>query len=243
MVDRVPQTSFIPKQGVSQPARAIPSKRVYVLGYVSLIVFMTTVLATLGTVLYKISVDKQLQQVINDFTKEENNFDHSIIAAAKTLDNRLAVANNLLNNHNAVSEAFAALEETVTDRVTYTSFSYSSGGGESAGEQEIKFEGKTDNFDAVVFQREEYATNPILSSAKLSNIGYGVNAPSGEGAAASLPSDTSITFTVTEKLTPSELAYTAAAVAESFGAEPVDTSFGTSTTETVASSSPLTPSE
>lgn len=168
MADNVPQSSFIPKQGVRTTTKKRSIKRVYILSYIAFSVFIITVLTTLAVVVYKIQVEQRKDEVITQFIEETARFDDSLIVDTVSLEQQLTAARGLLNRHIALTDMLSALEDTVTDRITYNQLTME----RQNDTLQFTFGGTTNIFDAVAFQDEVLAQNSVFNDVEIDSIAY-----------------------------------------------------------------------
>lgn len=166
------RTSFVPKKTLlsrgAGPSTSIPMNPILSLGVI--IFFMTTALAG-GIYLYKALLDKQILTAKAELVKAREAFEEKTILEWKRRDNRINVANELLNKHKVVSPIFSLLEETTLRTTRFLDFDFS-----SEGSLALKMKGEGLDYSSVALlsdsinERKEIL-NPLFSELTLSPKG------------------------------------------------------------------------
>ncbi len=150
--------SFIPQR----PSQVAPQKRgvrrVYVLTYISYILFFVSVFSSVGIFLYGRILDAQLSDTKARLIEEESRFSEGEIESIRVLNTQITLAGDLMNKHLSVNKIFSELERITSQALTLTSFSYKREGESSP---EVDIQGKTEVVGSLIFQRD------VLSSSEL----------------------------------------------------------------------------
>lgn len=160
--------SFIPKN-TTRVKKPRTSRRIYVFSYISYILFFGTLLTVAGTYLYSRHIENQMAAVQEQLASEQARFSQSDIEQVRALEKRLIVAERLLEETNAPSRIFDAMEATVVNPVRFVNFSYLR---EPDNNVVMTFAGLTDTFDAAIFQRELMEAVPGLDSLDVAEFSY-----------------------------------------------------------------------
>lgn len=168
------QTSFIPKQSVVE-ARQKASPGVGIFLIVSIIVFLTMVVASSGLYFYKTLTEKRIAGMEQDLNTAKDRFEPSKVVQLQTFNNRLRAASEVLSRHIAVSPIFKALGDVTMKTVRYTDFSYSMAGeGGSLVKVQMNGEGvgyRSIALQADLFSQSKYFIDPLFSNLTLTPKG------------------------------------------------------------------------
>lgn len=162
-------SSFIPKSGVRTVKRTGTARRIYILAYISYIVFFTTLFVVIGVYLYSASINSSLNATKNQLNLERQRFAVSEIETVRSLDKRLKVAATLLNESSAPSRIFSDIEKIVASNIYFTSMSY-----KVLPNKQFKVDlvGRANNFNQVINQRELLKNSEILEDATIASYDY-----------------------------------------------------------------------
>jgi hypothetical protein len=168
------RTSFVPKKtlvsrGVAQESGGIINP----FFSLALIVFFIATTLTGGAYLYKILLQKQIDTAKADLVKAKDAFQEKTIQEWKKRDNRLKVANELLNAHKIVSPVFSILETATLRTTRFLDFSFTSA---DSGDLNIAMKGEGLSYTSVAllsdsFNAQTRIKNPIFSGLALSPKG------------------------------------------------------------------------
>lgn len=206
-MDVTPSGSFIPKRN-SQPKPSVRSnKRIYLFSYLSYIVFFGTLLSVIGIYLLNQQAERKLEDSIVAVEQARTSFNQEQISAIVDFEERLNVAQELINTQLSVSELLGLLEGVVLRSVQLNTFSYTKN---DAGGPLMSVSAVADDFDSVLFQRMTLAEDEVFATAAVSGVAFGSVANElGDGsAAASVRTDSeAVTFTISKYFTAEEIGY------------------------------------
>jgi len=168
------QASFIPKTSNKTARKVRKTRRIYLIGYISYVFFFGTVLVVLGAYFYGIQVDKALEIKKQELLDKKTRFNESHISYLQEMDERLSLANSLLNGSAAPSRLFTELEKSVIDTVTFSTMNINAAERDSE-KLTASFTGRAATFDDAVYQRELIEGNPVLNKSKVSSFNYGAD--------------------------------------------------------------------
>ncbi|MEK7071420.1 MAG: hypothetical protein AAB943_00605 [Patescibacteria group bacterium] len=168
------QTSFIPKQSMMEEPAATP-RSFGILTVISVIIFLTMVVASGGLYFYKQITVKSISNMEKDLDLAKNRFEPSKIVQLQILDRRLRASTEILSKHIAISPIFKALQDITMKTVRYTGFSYDLNtdknfqvrvkmGGLAVGYRSIALQ-------ADLFSQNKYFIDPIFSNLSLDDKG------------------------------------------------------------------------
>lgn len=194
-------SSFIPKSGVTSVKKTGATRRIYLLAYVSYIIFFTTLFVVVGVYIYSISVNRSLVSVQNQLTAERQRFAVSDIEQVRQLDKRIKETERMLNETAAPSRILSDIETIVSSDIFFTSLSY-----ELLPNRQFELEltGRADDFNQVLSQRELLKNSNILRNAVISKYDYSV---SGENQSSQLSGSATLSFTFSDVRDSSLISY------------------------------------
>lgn len=150
--------SFIPKQPTTGKVKKRQVRKIYVLAYLSYVMFFGVLIASVGIFFYEISTRAQLEDEKENLVALKSTFSNSDFERVKSLEKQLQQADTLLNRHVSVVSIFEALESATLSSVLLSDFSLS----RETGDVTMVLAANTDDFNSVLFQREMYEKNSIL---------------------------------------------------------------------------------
>lgn len=178
-MDQEFQTSFIPKKPIQEKKPGKVSKRAPgALNVVAVVIFFASILGAAGAFVYQGSLVKKIDQMQESLNRAKDLFEPSVITTIQDLDKRIKAAEEILQNHIAVSPIFVDLLEPWTlPEIRYTNFSYEIGEGEEANLIAVDMSGEAKDYEHIAFQadlfgEDKYIKNPIFSSFSTNKEGY-----------------------------------------------------------------------
>ncbi len=198
--------SFIPKQPSRGTVKQRGTRKIYVLTYISFVLFFGTLIAAGGTFFYKISVDSQLKVEKQKLTSQRNLFNLADFERVKELNKKLTSAQKLLDEHVSVISILEALEKSTLSTIQIKSFALDRS---QYSKIALNLEAETEDFNSVLFQRKVFAENPVLQGASIADLALNTNTP--EQILLGAPKQ-SVVFTVAKDLTAVDIPYMAATV-------------------------------
>lgn len=167
-------TSFIPKKPVATPSATSKSggvnfkrKGPNLLSLIGLFIFLVSVVATGGVYFWKIQIENQIADQIENLKQARNEFDEQTIANANRLNERIIAVDNILENHVAPSNVFAILEESILQSIRLRSFSYTS---QDDGTVKISGSGNALGYEGVVVQSDKFGETGLFRDTIFSNV-------------------------------------------------------------------------
>lgn len=197
-------TSFIPKRPTKGKIKTGGVRRIYVLSYLSYVFFFGTIIAAVGVFAYQLHLEATLEGHKQQLAQERDKFNQSDIERIRELNTRLQLASERMGAHVSLVSILQALESSVVNSIQFITFGYSRPFNTSP---ELSLSAHAENFDAVLFQREVLAQNPILSNIEFSEISLqrgGAEAQEGTTPTVSAPI---ISFKVLTELDPQLISY------------------------------------
>ncbi|MCI0533372.1 hypothetical protein L0Y49_04095 [bacterium] len=152
-------TSFIPKSPVEQQKRAAPKKGGASLAYLfSLTIFLVALVSAVGVYVYKVILEKDIQEKEISLENARRSFEPATIAELKRMDTKLILAERLLQRHTALTPLFAVLEDFTLGSIQFTSFLYRREGSSAF----IEMDGIAPGFPSLAFQSVILAGNKLI---------------------------------------------------------------------------------
>lgn len=185
--------SFIPKSGEKKVQRNRGTRRIYLLAYISYIVFFSTLFVVVGVYLYGASVKHSLSSLKEQLTVEQGRFSVSDIDQVRHFDKRMREATRLLEESSAPSRIFSDIESIVAANIYFSSMSY-----EQLPNRKFSIElvGRATNFNQLINQKNLLNNSQILKDATITAYDYGL----GEQGEVSGTASLSFTFADTRDL-------------------------------------------
>jgi hypothetical protein len=191
-------TSFIPQRPTKGPSKQRGVRKIYILSFLSYVMFFGALLAAGATLFIKLSLETELTQQQQLLDQERSRFSESEIASVRELAKRIETTKARMNQHISVLSIFESLELSAIQTLNFTGFNYERLNDEAT---LVTILGQAEKFDSVLFQREVLALNPILSGSSFTEVGL----QSREDEAGRL--DKMITFSFEKKVDPTDAAY------------------------------------
>lgn len=192
--------SFIPKQPIRGGGTTKKVRKIYVLAYISFVMFFATLIAAGATFLYKISLENQLANAQVELTAQKDAFSQSDIARIQDLNNRMQSAKKVLDSHSSLTQLFASLEKSTIEQMQFKSFAYTREGSALT----MVLQANTEDFNAVLFQRETLQDDSILAGSVIEEL---AGSQTSEVTAGQTSEDLLVDFTLTKVFTPADLRY------------------------------------
>lgn len=189
------QTSFIPKKPITATAstQVRSSSGVNIVTLVSVVIFIISLALAGAVFLYETYLEHSIAQMKSEFTENENAFDPNSINIYTKLNDRINVANTLLNQHISASNLFDVLEQSTLQTVRFSDFNYTY---VNPTEISLSMKGQAKSYNAIAKQSDvfsqdptsKYIHNPVFANLDLDQSG-------------------NVIFTFTADIDPSQLLY------------------------------------
>ncbi len=197
-------SSFIPQRPTRGKVAAKSFRKVYVLSYVSYLVFFTTLLAVAGIFLYKLSLESNLRSLREELVAQKTLFTQSDLDRVQDLDNRIDSAKQLVNSHASVQKILIALDQVVADPVQFLGLSYDRT--EDPRQPRLVLLALAKQFNEVIFQEQILSANPITRNFEMTDVSLSTQPVDGERL--ELGVQEVVTVTMTSELSLGEINYT-----------------------------------
>lgn len=200
-------TSFIPHRPTQGNIQNRGVRKVYILTYVSYVVFFGTILAVGGVLAYKFTLNTQLVRQQQLLSEERNKFKEGDIESVKTLERRINTSKERMDKHVSVVSVFDAFEKAAVQSLHFSNIVYKRISDASV---KVTVTGTADAFNGILFQRDVLLSNPVLAKATVSGVelatGSSVN---DDGTPKKGDVKKTITFSIGENLDASTIKYVA----------------------------------
>lgn len=163
----VPHSSFIPKRTTTTTVRRPRTYNFFVVGIVSYALFISAPVASAAVYVYHLYTERQLDAVVTEIDTAISDFNVADLQTVVTTDNRLRGAKTLLESHVSLPTALRILEEGTAETVAFETLAF-----ERTDRNTVTVSGDltATNFDAAIFQREEYNKNTLIAETKLEDL-------------------------------------------------------------------------
>ena len=193
-------SSFIPKSGVKTVKRSQGTKQIYLLAYISYIVFFSTLFAVLGVYIYGAMVNRSLNNLKEEMVAEKERFAVTDIENIKQLNKRIDTAETLLGEATAPSRIFPDIESIVASNIRFSGMSYE----QLPNRQfQIDLTGEAGDFNEIIGQRLLLENSTLLSDAEVVEYDYSVSGEEGS----SVSGEAVLTFVFSDTRDLSAIAY------------------------------------
>ena len=122
-MDQVPQTSFIPRPGMSSSPVAGRRKRFNMLGALSAIMFFGSIALAIGSWLYDRAQSNQLDSMRQQLHDQKSGFNFDDLNDIRATDSRLKTVAGLVDAHISPSVLLDVLERSTQTDIQYTDMS------------------------------------------------------------------------------------------------------------------------
>lgn len=158
------QTSFIPKKPVDGSHSTKSSGGLlYLLGTV---VFVVALIASALVFGYQKYLEGQIAKMEADLAQARQNLEPELITELSRADKRFIAAEEIINNHQTISELFNILESLTLQNVGFSSFGYKN---DPMG-MNFQLEGEARSYATVAYQAKVFSEDPRLINPQFSEL-------------------------------------------------------------------------
>lgn len=200
-------SSFIPQRPTKGKVAAKSFRKVYILSYVSIVMFFTVIIAAGGVYFYIISLESQLAGLKEELVSYKSSFNQTDLDRIKNLDQRIDSAMRLVESHASLTTVLRALENTVTDPVQILSFNYNRV--ENFRQPKLTLSAVATEFDQVIFQEQVLGNFPVTEG--LDTVAVNLTTQPINPAVPELGTQEVVTVTLEADLSLSEINYSGSA--------------------------------
>ena len=167
------KTSFIPKRPITQVREEKSSKGVNLVLFVSLILFLATLLVAGGVFVYQTLLDRQEQSLARSIDRAREAIEPELVGSLERIDSRIESTQQILDDHFAVSAVFDLLEQLTLESVSFDGLLFTV---EPNGKIILKLSGVSRDYSSValqsvIFGENRFIENPIFSDLQLDHRG------------------------------------------------------------------------
>ncbi len=169
MVETKFQTSFIPKQPVTEESRRPQGAGGGILFLIGFLFLILSVASAAGVYIWNKTILSNIKEGEFQLAESKKGFDNNTISTYTKLDNRISVADALLKKHLKPSSLFPKLGLNTLQTVRYNNFSYTYTG---TGNVTISMTGEAADYESMALQAKQFTSaeasdafkSPIFSS-------------------------------------------------------------------------------
>lgn len=182
-MDQQFQTSFIPRKPSTVPTAPVSMPRTDVapqmpppressgggslLGLISGIIFVGSILSAVGVYAYNMTLTKDISSMIAQVDIAKKDYQKDLIATFEATDKRFKSAKEIFSNHIMVSPIFDTLQNLTLKTISFNNFSYTFN---KVGNVEVKLSGKAQTYEAIALQSDTFSKNRFISDPVFSNL-------------------------------------------------------------------------
>lgn len=167
------KTSFIPKQSLPNETTGAVSQRnpnrgssggiIFLLG---VIIFVGVATAAVGVFLWRNYVENEIANKSTMLKRSREAFQPELIRELERLDNRIIVAESLLDKHKSPTALFDLLAERTLTSVQFSTFSLQIDGGGAL----LEMGGRATDFESVALQSDVFGSNQFIEDPIISDL-------------------------------------------------------------------------
>lgn len=158
MITGAENTSFIPKK--SPTSNRPVKKSLDLIFLITFVIFLLTVFFAMGVFMYQTFLTKGIEESKLMLEREKSNFDVDSIQQLIRLDDRLAIAETLLEDHLDLTGIFEILQADTLKAVQFKNFEFEV----KTDGINILMDGVTDDYATVALQADIFGNNPLIKN-------------------------------------------------------------------------------
>ncbi len=197
-------TSFIPQRPTHKANINRGVRKIYILTYVSYVLFFGSVLSAVGIFFYGTLLDSQLQAQKTKLINEKNRFSQADIASVRELDKKIDTAQERMDMHLSVPAIFDSLERTTVKSLSLKSFKYTR---ENNASPFVEVTGSADVFNSILFQRDVLASDSVFSGGTFTEVALTTESNEEEDGTVRTEESATIAFSLVNEIDPSLIQY------------------------------------
>lgn len=163
------QTSFIPKKPLVAYGGKQSTGAGGILFFISMIVFVASLSILVGAYFYKVQLRSSIASITSDLEKmrTELSAKDSLMKEMIRFDNKLSIADELLNNHVSLRKMFSFFEGNTMQNLRYNDFNYI---WKDTGEIGLEMGGEAASYSTIALQAREFVDSKSSGDKDFSNI-------------------------------------------------------------------------
>jgi hypothetical protein len=162
-----PSGSFIPKRNTGSRPHGVRRYNFFILPIISYTLFIAAPLASAALFIYQIRVESQFKAAVANLEEQIQVFNDADLTRVIEFDDRLTLANELVDSHVSLVSLLAILENATADTVQFKNLSIT-----RKDDKTLLAKGSltTSALDGALFQRSTYSAATQISEAKLNGV-------------------------------------------------------------------------
>lgn len=163
-------SSFIPKEPISTtPSVRRQKKPGNILLVIAIFVFVASLATAVGAFFYERYMESSLASAQDRLDTLQDSLEREVLEELINLDQRLAMSQELLANHTALTNFFEELERSTLRSVRFTSLAVSKNQVEDGFMLTLK--GRTDSYPSVALQSDAFGQSDMFREPIVSDFG------------------------------------------------------------------------
>jgi len=163
----IPRSSFIPKETTSVPTQIRRKRTLNLFSLIGSTLLIASLLGVLGIYLYSGILNKRLETAKSALNEASSEDSDAKIAEIRSFDEKLSIANTLLENHISASRIFEELESSTKETVQFKTLDFTYEPGYDA---TIVLSGNTEEFSSVALQKLQLQKDNLFSDFRVREI-------------------------------------------------------------------------
>lgn len=189
-----PRSSFIPKETSGVIPMQIKKRRsVHVFSMLSSVIFLASLVAAIGMFFYGGMLEKRLEESKVALSQVDEIENDRKIEEIRIYNEKLMIAEDLLDNHIAPSRIFEEIENSTKVTVQFDTLEYIYDPGFEA---ELTLAGNTAEFTGVALQKMQLLEDSLFSDFLVKDISTSQDSDAATGASSAQRPDGTVGFTV-----------------------------------------------
>lgn len=160
------QSSFIPKQSLSESSLPKRGGRMDLLTMLAVIILLLSVALAGGAFVYGKFTTLNIEKKAKALEDAKSSFNPELISELSRLSRKMSVAGELMNSHISVSDIFAALEESTLKSIKFDDFNYNY----TPERITISLRGKASGFSSIALQSDLFGKSKVIEKPVFSNL-------------------------------------------------------------------------
>jgi hypothetical protein len=167
------KTSFIPKQSLQtqEEVRFVPKKQSAPVGLLTTLTFLVLVAslgASVGFFLYKQHLVSSIEKKRADIIQQREAFEPALVKEYTRVAARLDAARKILDEHDAMTFAFALLEQITLKKVEYSTMTINYN--KTAGTVSLILTGSARNYKVLALQSDVFGSNQFMQEPTVNGL-------------------------------------------------------------------------
>lgn len=163
------ETSFIPKKQTPTSVRSTKRKRsgLGLLGFISFIILLFSLIGTGGLYLYKIVLETNIEKMSASIARVQEAIDPELIGTLRDVDGRIETSKILLSERLVASPIFRLLEEETLKNVGFDELRY---GVDDSGQATLQLRGAAEDYSTLALQSDIFGEAQAFEEPLFENL-------------------------------------------------------------------------